>query len=174
MVSFARRTLATVVIVTGVVAFSTLVAPKLFGWSSMVVTSGSMAPTFDAGSVVLITPVEASEVSEGDIVTFRDPDGYTTHRVVGLESSWVEGEAKQSFATKGDANEENDPTPLDPRNIVGKAKFAVPYVGYAVNFAKTPAGAGALAALVLLVLFTGGESKRASQHKKVSEPAVTS
>jgi signal peptidase len=156
MAKVARRLAAIVLLGLGLVAAAVLIGPRLVGWSAMVVTSGSMSPTFDPGAVVLVAPVDPDHLVMRDIVTFRDPGGFTTHRIVGVTSSIVDGKTTRSFTTRGDANEDADPQTLDYRNVVGQARFAVPHLGYVVGFVKSPVGAGALAALALFVLFTGG------------------
>ncbi|GAB2727110.1 signal peptidase I [Nocardioides pakistanensis] len=157
-----------------VTTLAVLVAPRLFGWTPYVVTSGSMSPTFNAGAVIVAAPTDGMTLRVGDVVSFNTESGMTTHRVVERRTARNGDSERVTYVTKGDANKSRDPAPLDPRNVVGTAKFGVPLLGYAVNFVKTPAGAGALAALVLLLLFTGGESRKASQSTKVHEPAVTS
>lgn len=146
-----------VLVAVGAAVLAVLVVPRLFGASAYVVTSGSMLPTFGPGAVLVTKPVDARELARNDIVTFVDGSGgLTTHRVAGVEVSFEAGETSTTISTKGDANEEADPMPLDPRNIVGKAEFAVPHLGYLVSWIKTPAGAGVAAALFLIVLFGGG------------------
>jgi signal peptidase len=149
-----------------------LVVPRMLGWSAYVVTSGSMSPTFEAGAVVVTAPTAPADIAVDDIVTFADPDGYTTHRVVSAAAESSGGVEAQSFTTKGDANEEADPMPLDPRNVVGKAKFAVPHVGYLVDFVRSPLGAGLLAALFLFGVF-GGRSGSEHPHAGRRNPAAS-
>lgn len=156
MINSIARTVAIVALsFVAAVFILVLLVPKLFGWDAFVVTSGSMAPAFQAGSVVVVAPIPGEQVGMRDIVTFRDPVGYTTHRIVGIEATSQGGEDDITFTTKGDANEEADPVPLDPRNIVGKANFAVPHVGYVIDLVRSPVGAGVLAALILYATFGG-------------------
>lgn len=166
-----RRLCCALLILAGTATFAVLVLPKLFGWNAYVVTSGSMAPTFDAGSVVVAAPVDPDEIMTGDIVTFVDPSGLTTHRVVGMTSSSVAGKAARTFTTQGDANEEPDPAELHPQNIVGKAEFRVPNLGFLVSFVKAPLGAGLFAALVLFVVFTGGSLRRPVPTERADDEA---
>jgi signal peptidase len=66
----------------------------------LVVNSGSMAPTFNAGDlIVIVRSPEPEELQPGMIVTFQTKEGdVVTHRIVRIEP---EGYIK----TKGDANE---------------------------------------------------------------------
>jgi signal peptidase len=147
--------------VAALLVFVAVILPTLFGWKAYTVTSGSMAPAFDSGAVVVVAPVLEEDLWRRDIVTFRDPDGYTTHRIVGVKVTSIAGERTRIFTTKGDANEDADPKPLDPRNVVGKAKFAVPHLGYFIELIKSPLGAGAFAALFLFVTFSGRAREKA-------------
>lgn len=103
-----------------------------------VVLSGSMEPSIQVGSVVVIKP--ESQYKVGDVITFG-PDTKTeipvTHRVTEIVS---ESRASQVFITKGDANEDPDPNTVSSRNVIGKVAFSLPYVGYLLEFAKTPMG----------------------------------
>ena len=109
-------------------------------FQSLVVMSGSMEPKIHVGSVAIVKPSE--DIKTGDIITFsdpRDPTSLVTHRIESIEN--------EIFKTKGDANNTPDNWEVTKDNIVGKFLFSVPYLGYAVNFAKQPPG------FLLLILF---------------------
>ena len=59
--------------------------PRAFGYTPLVVVSGSMEPTLHAGDVAITKKVTADEVSLGDVVTYRSDPGLITHRIVGLD-----------------------------------------------------------------------------------------
>lgn len=104
-----------------------------FGNQLMVVLSGSMAPTFDTGSVVTIKPVRFENIKKGDIITFTDLEGRTvTHRVLVKQS--------QRLITKGDANKTPDLNAVAPGQVIGKVNLWVPYIGFFINFLKTKNG----------------------------------
>lgn len=99
----------------------------------MVVLSGSMAPTFDTGSVVAVKPVTFEQIKQGDIITFKELDGRTvTHRVVEINEG--------KLITKGDANGGMDSTPVTKDRVIGQVDYWVPLVGYLVEFIKSKAG----------------------------------
>ncbi|MGE4284095.1 MAG: signal peptidase I [Clostridia bacterium] len=107
--------------------------PTVLGNQLMVVLSGSMAPTFNTGSIVGVKSVPFEEIKVEDIVTFKDIDGKTvTHRVVEI--------AEGRLVTKGDANDGIDATPVTSERVIGKVKMWVPYAGYFVQFAKSKTG----------------------------------
>lgn len=110
--------------------------PELRTLTPLVVLSGSMEPYFNPGDIVLIEPVNTSDVQIGDVVAFHPSWGrgngkdtsrtLYTHRVVGI----VQNSTGLYFITKGDNNEENDPTPVLARNVVGRVVVVLPYLGY--------------------------------------------
>lgn len=127
---------------TALSAFSTPLQFKIF-----VVESGSMVPTIQPGSLIIVKP--QNEYKENDIVTFKknsDVDikarhATTTHRIVKIENDL--------FITKGDANKSEDPKPVSNNLIVGRLFLAIPFLGYPVSFAKTQTG------LILLIIIPG-------------------
>lgn len=122
--------------------------PRIAGYHMYIVLSGSMAPAFDAGSMVFVKPVEPEEIKEGDIITYRglgDSSFLTTHRVVEIIGSGKDLE----FVTKGDANDVNDPYPVPGENLVGRVALAVPYMGYLMTFGQTKQG------MLLLIVVPG-------------------
>lgn len=115
----------------------------LLGWKFQVIETGSMAPRYPAGSLAIIEPVDAAEVRPGMTVVFEDPlvrGRLVAHRVVkrlpGSSPVW---------ATKGDANAENDPAPVHAAAIQGRVRWAIPGLGGVVS------GLHAAWAVVLLV-----------------------
>ncbi|MGH7667499.1 MAG: hypothetical protein ACREN1_09365, partial [Candidatus Dormibacteria bacterium] len=49
--------------------------PRVFNQTFLVILSGSMTPTFDAGDLVvdrIVTPNQAAELHKGQIITFED------------------------------------------------------------------------------------------------------
>ncbi|UZN02489.1 signal peptidase I [Cellulomonas sp. S1-8] len=81
------------IVVVGVLAYLTSLAVPLWfqsqGQRLLIVTSGSMAPQFVAGDVVVLRAVtDASELKPGLVVTFQPvgATGLVTHRIVSLHS----------------------------------------------------------------------------------------
>jgi len=128
------------VLIAGTTAFSVLKAPG--GWRSFVVLSGSMEPKIKTGSVVVIKP--QAEYKQGDVVTFlsspkanlKKLDATITHRIAEVHDD----EGRATFTTKGDANEDPDRESVTERQVLGKVMVSIPFLGYAVSFAKTQTG----------------------------------
>lgn len=77
------------------------------------ITSGSMWPVLKKGDLVFIEGIkDRNQIHIGDIVVYRNPQGFTIHRVIAL--TW------DSVITKGDANNVSDP-PVSYSDVIGKA-----------------------------------------------------
>ena len=103
----------------------------------MIVQSGSMAPAIKMGSVVVAKPAENYQI--GDVITFGPytrTQAPTTHRIYDIKVT----DGNPVYITKGDANNAPDQREITKRDIVGKVLFSIPYLGYAVDFAKRPLG----------------------------------
>jgi len=127
--------IAFIVLVALLLIFSIL--PITGNYKIMTVISGSMQPAIKMGSVVMVKPVDNYKI--GDIITFGPysrTKAPTTHRIYDIK---VEGGAPV-YITKGDVNNAPDARELQKKDILGKVLFSVPYVGYAVDFAKKPMG----------------------------------
>ena len=97
------------------------------------VFTGSMEPAIPVGSIVVIKPVDPESLKEGDIICFKlsEPTSIT-HRIVNITN--------EGFITKGDANEDPDQWIVKRENVIGKAIFTIPYIGYLGYFVRTPIG----------------------------------
>lgn len=127
----------TILVLLMIAAVFTYLAPH-FGWRVDTLSSGSMEPQLKVGSLVVTQPVAPETVVVGDIITLRTAtvaESPITHRVIGIQSN-----PSLHFTTKGDANSSRDPFDVPARNLVGKVCFHVPYLGYVVEFIKTPWG----------------------------------
>ena len=147
----------------GIALFVVLLAFSLFthlapltGRELFTIIGGSMEPSIPVGSLVIATPVDATTVTVGDVLTIRDDNGtVVTHRV----SRVVDAAGQRSFEMKGDANEGQDGGLVPARAIVGTADTFIPYAGYARSFLSTLTGLIAtfsfLVALVLVYMLLG-------------------
>lgn len=128
-------------------------APAIAGQQLYIVLSGSMNPTFNTGSVVFVKPVAPESLRPGDIITFKgfdDKNTLITHRIVSVEQ-----QDPLSFITRGDANDASDPAPVPAGDIVGSVTYAIPYVGYLVEFSRQKEGLLSLIIIpgILIIVF---------------------
>lgn len=124
------------IIIAAGVAF---IALPQFGNQALIVRSGSMSPTIDAGSIVVVRNNANKTYNVGNVIAFRSEKNsktIITHRVVSVERN---GEIV-SYKTKGDANEEADGWIVDQKNVLGKVQFTLPFFGKILAFAKSDLG----------------------------------
>ncbi len=105
---------------------------------SFVVLTASMTPAIEPGDVVIIDERDPASIAEGDVITFvrGDNDVPVTHRVIGTET--VGGGI--AFETQGDANDAPDASLVPAENVLGAVMITIPYIGYVIQFAASPAG----------------------------------
>lgn len=157
------------------VAVMAVFVPSLFGYKMMAVTGGSMSPTIRVGDAVYVREVgdEASSVTVGDVVTYRDArkGGMTTHRVVSVK--WIDGDVY--LQTKGDANPEPDVDLTPGADIYGVVGMRVPAAGPALTFATGRWGKPVLLgfpALVLMISEIGRMARRRRSRALAERPPV--
>ena len=129
----------------------------------LVVQSGSMEPTIKTGGVVIVWPAASYQV--GDIVTYGRhgwQQSTITHRII--DSRQQAGQTV--FITQGDANNASDSRPVEPGEILGKVRFHLPYVGYALDWAKRPLGFLLVIGLPALVIISDEIKKILVELKK--------
>lgn len=120
--------------------------PRLLGYRLYVVDSGSMSPTINMGSMIIVKEMEASKINKMDIITYygHDKDSRVTHRAVDVIDNG------KSFTTKGDANEVADPMPVEGEKLIGKVVLKIPYIGIVFKFLNTDLGMKLLIILIAL------------------------
>ena len=136
--TFVRATRMTAGLLAGLAVCAFLTHATLFalGYRSVAVYSGSMVPKLAVGSIAYEKPVDAATVRVGQIVTFQDPylpKRLVTHRIVRIAHT----DHGLAYRTKGDANPARDPWTIALPDRVGRVSFSVPYVGYALVYART-------------------------------------
>src|SRR3954454_5708403 len=164
----ARRFLGHLVpwLVRGVLAMALLaflglaVGPHVFGYRTMTMLTGSMAPEIEPGDVTVVTPIAVSEVTEGMVITYHRPiedHSLVTHRVVSVQTA---PDGTVTVQTKGDANDSVDPwTATLQGDTAYQVRAVVPELGHLIEALRTPVRSqallyGAPALLVGWVLMT--------------------
>ena len=95
---------------------------SFFGYQVLRVLTGSMEPTIDENTCIIMKKVDVNQLKKGDIITFisEDPDifgFYNTHRIYDVREDETSGEVY--YITKGDASSEPDPYPVYQNKVVG-------------------------------------------------------
>ncbi|MBQ8784213.1 MAG: signal peptidase I [Clostridia bacterium] len=119
--------------------------PKLIGYETYYIQTGSMNPVISKGSLVFVKEIPFADVKFGDIMTFHNDDEteFFTHRVIEIDQN------NQMFTTKGDANREEDPSPTSYYFAKGRVDFSIPLVGYAAEFLNSVIGKVVIVAVYL-------------------------
>jgi signal peptidase I len=102
--------------------------------STHVISTGSMEPSIETGSVVFSSKNET--LNKGDIIVFTSPDDSEktiVHRIVDIEEDNI-------YRTKGDNNEDEDRWVVMESQIKGTTILTIPKVGYLIEWIKTPIG----------------------------------
>lgn len=138
-----RRSLSlitTSLLVLAVAAFMLLaIGPRVLGYQTSTMLTGSMSPLINPGDVVVTKPVPATEIQVGDIITYHIPvedQRVETHRVTEVMTN---PDGTIAVQTKGDANNGADPwlaTLSGP--TVDRHTLTVPYVGTAIRALREP------------------------------------
>lgn len=91
-----------------------------------------MTPTIHVGDMIVTRPTVEADVHPGTIVLYQHSNDMITHRVLSVNGDIV--------TTKGDALEHSDPWTVHVSDVKGIYLFKLPYLGYAINFARTKLG----------------------------------
>ncbi|MFV0525614.1 MAG: signal peptidase I [Acidimicrobiales bacterium] len=117
------------ILAAGAVILATVIVPRAAGATPYTITTGSMAPAYPPGTLIVVRPVAPLEVSVGDVITVQLESGretLVTHRVVGVHQS-LDGRVR--FQTQGDANGTPDAELRLPVQLRGKVWYAIPAIG---------------------------------------------
>ncbi|MDQ0375132.1 signal peptidase I [Cellulomonas humilata] len=189
----------TVVVICGAAYATSLAVPLWFQIHQqriLIVTSGSMAPKFDAGDAVVLRAIsDESDLKVGQIISFwpTGSDELVTHRIVALRKlpDLRQDEAtgnmvpkldangerltKSYVVTKGDANEDADVNATPIGRIRGVQLAVHKGWGWVLQWAGSPQGRAVmlvppLVALATLELLAMGDARRERRGDPVSRP----
>ncbi len=123
----------------------------VFGFSSAVVLTGSMADTISPNDMIITRAQQ--QYQAGDIILFRDTASTVTHRIAAV--------TPRGYVTKGDANNTADTDPVSQEQVIGKVICIIPKVGNVFLFFKTPLGMLLLTLILFAIIFVPGFTKKA-------------
>lgn len=169
----AGRTVAAVLLVVAVAVVAVVAVPGVIGAEgSFVVLTGSMEPHIGAGDVVVVRSVPPEKTEEGDVITFHSADDIgtggtdrVTHRVI-EKTRTGDGVV---YRTKGDANEDPDPSPVHHDEVVGEVWFHLPNVGHAILFVQRPIAQVLFTVVPGLILVVSGVRTLLAEAEVVEE-----
>lgn len=131
-------------ILVALLAIVVVVVPLVTGAKPYTILTGSMVPQYPPGTLVVVKPVDVEEINLGDVITYQLESGkadVVTHRVVAVGAA---ADGEPLFITRGDANDADDPEPVQPVQIVGELWYSVPYIGWINNVVTGQARAWAI------------------------------
>lgn len=136
------------------------------------VTSGSMSPVFDSGSIVvshLVSLEQARSLQVGDIVTFKaanNSEKLITHRIVEVQNP---GTVQAFYTTKGDANQSVDLTHLTPEQVVGTYKASVPLMGHIIEAMHRFQIVGLFAVALIFAYISMATNKKNNNKEEITK-----
>ena len=115
------------------------VGPHVFGYRTMTMLTGSMAPEINPGDVTIVTPVAVSEVTEGMVITYHRPiedHSLVTHRIISVQRGT---DGTVTVQTKGDANDAADPwTATLEGDTAYQVRAVIPELGHVIEALRAP------------------------------------
>jgi signal peptidase len=170
--------LTTTLMVLAMLAFLALaIGPRLMGYQTLTMLTGSMAPLINPGDVVVTVPVPAGEIKVGDIITYHIPvedQRVETHRVTEVTPN---PDGTIAVQTKGDANNGVDPwTATITGATVDRHLATIPHLGTIIRTAREPFvmnilmyGAPTVLVIGMLATIWGKKPEKKDQMRTESE-----
>ncbi|MFF1831261.1 signal peptidase I [Paenarthrobacter sp. NPDC058040] len=157
------------------------IGPRLLGYQTSTMLTGSMAPLINPGDVVVTVPTPVKDIRVGDIITYHIPvedQRVETHRITEITTTADGGVAVQ---TKGDANNGIDPWIATLQGqTVDKQVATIPYVGNAIRALREPIvlnvlmyGAPAILVIGMLASIWSKDPAKASSQETAAVQAVS-
>ena len=148
-----------IILLTALFTFTTLATKdsrnvsRIAGFTPLVVLSDSMAPTFNAGDLIIIKACDPSKLVEGDIITFHtiieNAYALNTHRINSIDDS----NGYRTYTTKGDNNAIADTRMISDGDIVGKYVTRLPILGRIIHFLSSATGFLLVIVVPMLLFF---------------------
>lgn len=162
--------LGTLIILAALIVSLALTVPRFAGVQTYVVVSGSMEPSIPVGSLVYARHAEPETLVPGDVIVFYSTEassmqgGAASNGAIPVTHRVVENHTESSeIITKGDANTNNDLSPVAYINVVGKVSAHVPWLGHLAAPLATRMGKIAVVMMILagfLLTEAGNRIKR--------------
>lgn len=113
--------------------------PHIGGYTVLRVVTGSMAPTLETDTLIVVRKTEPAEVKEGDIISFYSSDpalegAVNTHRVLSIR----EEDGIYYYTTKGDANNVADSYEASSVYLIGTVCFSSYVMGKLARLLANP------------------------------------
>lgn len=153
---YISRILGSLVIIGVIAVLLPLSLPRLLGYETYNIVSASMEPELPVGSLILVKPINPSDLEENDIIAFYSNATVVSHRVVANKK--LEGK----LVTKGDANADVDLNDVEYNEVIGLVSYHFPLIGLFGSYISSPSGKLFLMELVIcagLLFIVAGKIK---------------
>ena len=139
LVRWARRLLSVAFAVLAIAVLGVGLGARLApaaGYELFSIRSGSMEPALPVGSLAVVA-TGATNLAQGQAVAFRLPSGVVvTHRIVEV----VDTDTGTYLRTRGDANEDPDPSLVPATAVIGPVQVSLPLIGFLLAMLGMPIG----------------------------------
>lgn len=98
----------------------------VFTYQMVAIGSDSMNPIYYMGDAIIYKKMSAHNLKEKDILVFNYNGSMITHRITKI----INKNGKLYFQTKGDNNKNIDASLVEEKDVYGKVKYIVKYLGY--------------------------------------------
>lgn len=99
----------------------------VFKYKLIAIASNSMKPIYSRGDAIIYEKVDPNDLEVGDILVFQNKEGLIiTHRITKI---WKQGDGYY-YTTKGDNNNTEDAFNPTKKDIIGRVKYKIKYLGY--------------------------------------------
>jgi signal peptidase len=130
---YSKKSIAAIAVPVVAIALFVAFAARAFPYFPVVVRTGSMEGALDVGALVMVRNVDLKSapdaVLEGDVILFKGVRTEIMHRAIEFR---VNREGERVYVTKGDANTYVDAGYVEAEQVVGVARYYIPYIGYPV------------------------------------------
>ena len=131
-----------VIIVLEIIFILIFTVPKLLGFKTFVVTSGSMQSIYPVGSLIFVKNIEPNDVKINDTITFymNNNSIIATHQIYEID------EENEEFKTQGIDNKDDqgniihDAQPVKFSSLIGKTVFCIKNIGFINRLITKPPG----------------------------------
>jgi signal peptidase I len=130
--------------------------PKIFGYATAIVMSGSMEPEIAVDDMIIIKSKD--EYAVGDVITFLSGSSHVTHRIMQISD--------EGYTTKGDANNTPDSEIVKKEMVVGEVVGKIAVIGGILYWFQTPIGMVVALIIVLLLVFSDSIISKLVKKKK--------
>lgn len=122
-----RKEIIISIILCVIVALIIMLVSCKFRYGALTIGSGSMTGTINKGDIIIYEKYESEDtIKTGDIIVFKEEDIQVVHRIIDQKD--VGDEIR--YYTKGDANIQEDDGYRERKNIIGRVRTRIPYIGY--------------------------------------------